>query len=273
MQDRYAGDVGDFLNFALLRLLMAPAEDRVERSLGVIWYRVPDERHNDDGKHITYLDDGNRIGARLRSLDPDLHRRLAGVVRGGRSVARIEASGALPAGTVTFPDLLDLRAARGATARQALRDRWIDAARSRVEGCDLVFVDPDNGARRAGHPVPRHRPSAGKHAYLDELAPIVRRGQSLMIYHHADRSGPVEQQIAARLDELRGELPEHPPLAAVRASRGSTRLFLLVAAPGHDAWLADRLRRIEGTRWAEELRVTWARSRPDVGAAPAQNRA
>ncbi len=273
MQDRYAGDVGDFLNFALLRLLMAPAQERVERSLGVIWYRVPDERHNDDGKHISYLADGNRIGARLRALDPDLHRRLAGVVRDGRSVAGIEASGALPPGTVTFPDLLDLPSAGGATERRAHRDRWIDEARARVAGCDLVFVDPDNGLRPARHPVPRHRPTAGKHAYLDELAPIVHRGQSLMIYHHADRSGPVERQIEARFDDLRRELPDRRPLAAVRASRGSTRLFLLLAAPDHDAWLTDRLRWIERSPWSEELRVTWERSPSDRGPTPAQNRA
>src|SRR5829696_4979011 len=49
MQDRYVGDVGDFGKYGLLRTLGAGL------SLGVVWYLVPNESHNADGKHTSYL--------------------------------------------------------------------------------------------------------------------------------------------------------------------------------------------------------------------------
>jgi hypothetical protein len=53
MQYRYAGDLGDFLKFGLLRWLAPP--DSPWPRLGVIWYRTADEVHNADGKHVAYL--------------------------------------------------------------------------------------------------------------------------------------------------------------------------------------------------------------------------
>ena len=51
MQNRYAGDVGDFGKFSLIRSLFAYPE----YSIGVIWYQYPDESHNGDGRHTKYL--------------------------------------------------------------------------------------------------------------------------------------------------------------------------------------------------------------------------
>jgi hypothetical protein len=48
MQDRYAGDIGDFVKLGLLRAI-SPGY-----ALGLAWYHVPDEGHNDDGRHIGY---------------------------------------------------------------------------------------------------------------------------------------------------------------------------------------------------------------------------
>lgn len=250
MQDRYAGDVGDFLTIGLLRLLL----DRSDLRLGVVWYRVPDEDHNDDGKHVSYLAPDNPIGRRLRALDPELHDRLGELVRSGRrSVAAIERSASLPPGTVTFGDYVDVGGNRAAE-RLARRAAWVERALAATGGCDVVFADPDNGIRPSAHPTPRHRAKADKHAYLDELAPYPARGQSLIVYHHADRTAPVEVQAARRLGEAGDELGAEP-LAAVRASRGSTRLFLVLPAPGHRAHFASRLDAIEDSPWGRELAV------------------
>ena len=53
MQDRYAGDIGDFMKLGLIRALVAGDPPR---RLGVNWYLCADESHNADGKHIGYLD-------------------------------------------------------------------------------------------------------------------------------------------------------------------------------------------------------------------------
>jgi len=88
MQDRYAGDLGDFLKLGLLRWLVAPSFDAPPHRLGVVWYLAPNESHNADGKHVAYLDRQNSAGRQLRPLDPDLYDRLVAMVAGGeRSVA------------------------------------------------------------------------------------------------------------------------------------------------------------------------------------------
>jgi len=80
VQNRYAGDVGDYVKLALLRALVPGFK------LGVAWYLYPDEAHNSDGRHTAYLNDP----AKWRELDPELFDGLAHVVRGRRSVAALE---------------------------------------------------------------------------------------------------------------------------------------------------------------------------------------
>jgi hypothetical protein len=83
VQDRYAGDLGDYLKFGLLRWLAPPGSPLFPR-LGVVWYRTADEAHNADGMHVAYLHPGHRSSALLRRLDPDLYERLATVVASGQ---------------------------------------------------------------------------------------------------------------------------------------------------------------------------------------------
>ena len=56
MQDRYGGDLSDFLKLGLSRWLVAPSFEVPPNRLGVVWYLTPDESHNADGKHVAYLD-------------------------------------------------------------------------------------------------------------------------------------------------------------------------------------------------------------------------
>lgn len=251
MQDRYAGDVGDFLNFGLLRWLIGDGPLR----LGVVWYLVPDESHNGDGKHIGYLDPSNALGCRLRALDPDLHARLADVVfTGRRSVAALDAAGVLPTGTVThaapltFADL----AVADRSGRIERRAQWFADALAATRRADVVFVDPDNGLRRDDHPTPRHRNRSEKHAYLSEIGAFLDRGQSVIAYHHADRSGPVVVQAQRRMADIADQLGVEP-LAAVRARRGSTRLFVVVPDDAHRSVLRTRLAALDESPWSAEL--------------------
>ena len=263
MQNRYAGDLGDFLKLGLLRWLVAPTVDAPPHRLGVVWYLAPDESHNADGKHVAYLDPQSAAGRQLRPLDPDLYDRLAAMVAGGeRSVAQIEASGVLPAGSRTFGEVLqfgDLKPSATA-ARVERRRAWVRGALRATADCSVVFVDPDNGLRRSDHPMRPHRSKSEKHAYLDELGGFVERGQSIVAYHHADRSATVPIQAARRMADAAEELGVEP-LAAVRASRGTTRLFLVVPAPAHREHLRSRLHDLERSPWSDELVVYWAADR------------
>jgi hypothetical protein len=67
MQNRYAGDVGDFMKLGLLRYVGVPPSDGgTGLMIGLNWYLAPDERHNADGKQITYLHSDNRHHQALR---------------------------------------------------------------------------------------------------------------------------------------------------------------------------------------------------------------
>lgn len=258
VQDRYVGDLGDYLKLGLLRWLTTGIS---APHLGVVWYRTVDEAHNADGKHVAYLRDGHTTARALRPLDPDLYDGLSSIVTSGqRTTAALAEARLLPSGTVYFNDLLhlaDLPIAAGA-ARAERRRVWLARALAATRGCDLVFADPDNGIRSTRHPAGSHRNRAVKHAYLNELATFTARGQSLVVYHHADRSAATPVQAQLRLSDLAREAGV-APIAAVRASRGTTRLFLVAAsatAPSGD-YLARRLRGLPESPWRGELEVYW----------------
>jgi hypothetical protein len=259
VQDRYAGDVGDFLTFGLLRWMVAPSFDTPPHRLGVVWYRVPDETHNADGKHVKYLEPTSKSGAALRPLDPDLYDRLALMMTSGqRSIERVEGAGVLPADVRTFNDLLTFDGMNPSTRphRAERRSAWVARAQAAMVDCSVVFVDPDNGVRRSDHTTASSQRKAIKHAYYDELAPYIERGQSVIAYHHADRSAKVTEQAMRRMGDAAGELGVEP-LAAVRASRGTTRLFLVLPVAAHRAHLTSRLQALSASPWGDELGVIW----------------
>jgi hypothetical protein len=49
MQNKYVGDIGDYVKLAILRALSPGYQ------LGVAWWLVPDEEHKKDGRHVDYL--------------------------------------------------------------------------------------------------------------------------------------------------------------------------------------------------------------------------
>jgi hypothetical protein len=164
MQNRYAGDVGDFMKLGLLRHLAGPTcAGGAAVSIAFNWYLAPDEDHNDDGKHIAYLRPANRQHYALRACDADLMRCLADVVAGARSVRASETCGALPAGSATHPEMLDPML--GGAGRRGWHRRALDA----LADAAVVFVDPDNGIRAASRGSKLH-----KFALVDELAASLR---------------------------------------------------------------------------------------------------
>ena len=237
VQDRYVGDLGDYLKLGLLRWLTTGIS---APHLGVVWYRTVDEAHNADGKHVAYLRDGHTTARALRPLDPDLYDGLSSIVTSGqRTTAALAEARLLPSGTVYFNDLLhlaDLPIAAGA-ARAERRRVWLARALAATRGCDLVFADPDNGIRSTRHPAGSHRNRAVKHAYLNELATFTARGQSLVVYHHADRSAATPVQAQLRLSDLAARRAWHPSPQCVHHE----------ARPGSSSWPLPPRRRVATT--------------------------
>jgi hypothetical protein len=235
LQDRYAGDVGDFMKLAILRRLMPG------HRLGVLWWLYPDEAHNADGKHVSYLD--APIPWRLR--DPKLFDALKDIVAGGkRSVVSLEAANLLEGATFYREGI---PTAGDAIERRLARSRWFEQAHATVSDCDLLFLDPDNGLETSRYDAGRSK--AGKSVALDELEALRRLGRTIIVYHHQTRmaGGHIFElhHWASRLAE-RGFTVD-----ALRASAFSARAFFVLDA-------APTIRDAAGVmarEWGEKL--TW----------------
>jgi hypothetical protein len=233
MQDRYTGDVGDFGKYGLLRALVGyPGPDL---HLAVVWYLVTTEESKArDGRHTAYLEPKNE--ARYRPCDPVLYDVLRVVVRGERRVAAIERSGVFPRDTVFYRDPVPATT----TVPLSLREQWLGSALAATDGCDLVFLDPDNGIARGA------RQCGPKHASVNELRRFVARDQSLVLYHHLARR-PHEAQAGEMVASLQQEFESG--VFGIRWRRGTGRLFVIIPARRHMTILRERVRDFVAGPW------------------------
>jgi hypothetical protein len=213
MQDRYVGDIGDFVKLAILRAL-TPG-----RQPGVIWWRYPDEDHNRDGRHVTYLDRPEKWRAR----DPELFDGMHEIVsRGERRIQALEVRQFLSSATYCAHPL---PTDGPPSSRRANRLAWFERVSSDVADCDFVFADPDNGLEPTNF-EPGAKGS-GKSIALDEIAALAKPSRSLLIYHHQTRrAGGHLAEIeywAERLSSMGlGRVD------AIRARPYSPRVFFLI---------------------------------------------
>lgn len=256
MQDRYIGDLGDFGKYGMLRRLCQADEYGDNLKLGVVWYLVPDESHNLDGKHITYLEDNPKNLQRFKRCDPELYDRLKAIVDSGeRSVKSIQDSGILPAETVFHDEPLAWPAGMKANSLKARQDRlehrkkWSGRAYESTKGCDFVFFDPDNGLDTK---VKKYWAKGPKFSFMDEVKSYYKRGQSLVIYQHANRSMKVMKSAERRLRQIREATGALDPFA-LQYRRGTARLFLVVPAAGHTHLLNQRCSEMGSGAWGRHF--------------------
>ena len=251
MKDCYVGDAGDFGKYGLLRELCSSAEDdRQPLSLGVVWYRVPNEPGTDGGK-VGYLDPSltelSDQGKRYRMLDPCLYDALRGIVQScNRSVQRIRESGILPSDTTVFyEEALNFEGVED-RRRGDWRKQWLECAKEKTRGCDFVFVDPDNGLEVKS--VSRTAKKGPKYAFFDELSPYLLREQSLVIYQHISRNGTADYQIRQRLVKIEKALGRRS--VALLYRHGTARAFFIVPSERHRQTLYLRAKEFQ-SRWKE----------------------
>lgn len=207
MQDKYAGDIGDFGKFALLRAL-AP-----ERRLGVCWYRTDGVGEvNNDGRHLGYLE----RPARFQHLDEELFdamRSFAAGFRAGRRrrcIASLEALGLLPAETVYHHDICP--------GPSAARNDWATNMVASMAGTDFVFLDPDNGLET--------QTLSRKSASIAELTSLRQPGRALLLYQHQGRRRGGASVEAAHVGRQLRDIG-CSPVDAVRLRPYSSRFFFL----------------------------------------------
>lgn len=170
MQDKYAGDFGDFVKFSLLRAVSQG------KSLGVAWYAFPNEDGKNDGKHVKYL----REPERWKHLDPEVYEALRKVVEGPRVIHALENASILPG--ARFANELLRHDAPAYAEREIWRKQWFERTLGNLKDCQIVFADPDNGLRtdenwRAG------KKKHWKSIPLREVGALAEN-RTAIIYHH-----------------------------------------------------------------------------------------
>ena len=208
MQDRYSGDIGDFLKLALLDVI--PPSKR----LAVCWWLHPDESHNDDGRHVSYLSKPDQ----WKLIAPFLFDDLVNLVRiGNRSVSGLESiiGGSAIFHRTTIPTK---------RARFQNRDGWFSQLMMVVKSADVLFIDPDNGIDLRDDADKR---KSAKHVTMSELSSLAAGGRTLIIYHHQTRAkGGHALEISKICESLR-QL-KLGKVSAVRARPFSPRVFFII---------------------------------------------
>ena len=213
MQDRYAGDIGDYSKLLLLWELHYAG-----LKTGVQWYLADEEDHNDDGRFTAYLSQNRFVDAA-----PELAAALSRVVQGERSVSSLLRHAACPPGP-HFQERLSIELlGSGGRHRREQRHAWVQRGLDATSDAQLVCFDPDNGLNPAS--ATRGQRRANKYLWVDELMPFVSRSQSVMVYQHSRRDlGDRVAQAAV----LRRALEPLGPCRILRWSPYSARFYGLV---------------------------------------------
>ena len=171
MQDRYAGDIGDYGKIGLLRKIHSHG-----LSVGVNWYKtdpLESEKNKtgtfrqDDGKHL--------IPDNLRICDRELAERLSEIARPeNRSIESLENANLIP-NAVYYRDPITV----------SKRIEWHLRALEVLKNKDVVFLDPDNGMLVKS--VGKRSAKSVKYVFYDEVTDYLEQKQSVIIYNHRCR--------------------------------------------------------------------------------------
>ncbi len=230
MQDRYAGDIGDFGKFGLLRTISTAG-----LSIGVNWYRtIPSspELARDDGRY--------RIPHSLFHCDVELAETLYEISRPDnpeRSIQSLETAKLID-GAVYFSEPI----------RLTDRSEWHREAMDALRCCDLIFLDPDNGLLVKS--VSPNSAKSVKYAFYEEVRAYIAAKKTVVIYNHRCRKkwNVYSQSIAEQL-RIKSDLTDQP-IRAITFPRFSIRdYFIISATPEHDQRIQSALEFIENSVW------------------------
>lgn len=237
MQDRYAGDVGDFGKFSLLKEL-----SRQGLSIGINWYKTKtlDSEKKPDGR-IKQNDGGyTKIPEVLKNCDITLAETLSAIAEcNDRSISKLEESHLLP-NAVYYNEKVPVEG----------REDWHRQAVSffKDSHSDLVFLDPDNGLLVPS--VKKHQPRSVKYAFYEEVQNYIEQGQSVLVYNH--RSRKPELQYFHEIESRLREAIKDPAIFEITFPRFSIRdYFAIPALPDHSEKIEAAFSNMLSGKWTD----------------------
>ena len=236
MQDRYAGDVGDFGKFGMLRCM-----ENESLRVGINWYLVGDESHNNDGKHTGYLSDKKFFGC-----DDKLLASLNGMLqRGVRSVGEIEKLELLNTKKYYHERITEPRKPIGLA-----RSEWHKKGLEAMSDCDLVFLDPDNGMLPKS--VSRGSDKSIKYVLPEEIMDYYKVGNSVVFYSHRTRE-QLEKYLK-RFENLFNEVKgQGATIKGLTFKRGTVRDYIFILQKEHVTQVENSLQNIMNSKWRQHF--------------------
>lgn len=233
MQNRYAGDVGDFGKLGLLRQITSS-----QLSIGVNWYLAPDESHNADGKHLGYITD-----MRYNGCDDSLRNSLKEIVNGQRSVSALETMDLVP-NAIYYHEVLY------SPSRTFSRRDWHIKALEVLSSADIVFLDPDNGMLVKS--VSTGSAKSNKYVFTNEIADYFTAGKSVIIYNHRCREQ--ESVYLQRFSWMHEKsILNDAVIAGVTFNRGTVRDYIFTLQPSHAAKIMGCLDNMLQSPWGNHF--------------------
>jgi len=172
MNNRFVGDIGDYVKLAILRRLA------LDRRLGVAWWFTDDEPPSAHQGHREYLERPQQ----WRHFDAELFDALVEISKCKRDTCALENAGLLPNAVFAGDKIPQLQPFKD---RPAAREKWLSGITKVLEGCDLVFLDPDNGIAPEG--LRPTRRCAGKSVFVQEISTLTENQRAIVVYHHQSR--------------------------------------------------------------------------------------
>ena len=167
--------------------------------------------------------------------DFELWTKLRGLVDGNaRCIHCAERARILPEGTAYYRPALAFVAGMPRDVKATIREHWFGLALRVTAGADLVCLDPDNGVRWDGSKM--FQQDGPKFTYISDLRAFWDRGQSLVVYQHADRVLGSAQDISASLRDSLGTDP-----IPLWFHRGAARVFFVLPQPAHREAITQRV--------------------------------
>lgn len=223
MQDRYAGDIGDFGKFHLLRNLFQNGNEIIYQ----IWYTYPNENHNNDGIHINYFQ-------KVKDNDIYLEEKLFYIANNNRNIKALEDAKLLNnakffSKLVVNDNQKDLE----------YRLSWLKEALSFSKGASIIAVDPDNGIANRCIKTPskdlellgfdefKNKSKAGKYIFTQEIESFykIKTLKLLIVYHHLNRCTTHDNQILIIKTKLE---EKYHKVIAVKHKPYSPRVYFFI---------------------------------------------
>lgn len=241
MKNKYVGDIGDYAKFGMLRGLMNGLHGF---NLGVNWYLTLDDDKT-DGLNISYL---------LRPLnmieDPELHCALKKIICcDDRQVSELEQAGILAAEFYGIGKSEKLDFYNNKELRKERRNAWHQRALKKLENCNIIFLDPDNGL------VPEKgsctSSNGDKYAAYPEVCDYFNAGSSIIIYNHKNRT-KLKEYLDTRFSKLREKMSN---AKFICLAHKKIHIFLFVIQPKHYANIEKSLREFANGKWKDSFEI------------------